>query len=102
MRQHRLHVELRMRHGLLRGDEFRRLRAQVDHSIVRAGCHAMTCGEHDVRRDQRPGADRAARADDGDDRTCDSLGRRRAAAGDGVTLPRECNQSYEKYRTKNT
>lgn len=82
MRQHRLHVELRMRDGFLRGDEFRRLGTWIDHAIARAGRDAMTGGQYDVRRDQRSGADRAARADDGDDRARDCLRRRGAAAGD--------------------
>lgn len=81
MRQHCLHVELRMRHGLLRSDQLRRLRRRIDHAVVRIRCDAMTRGQHDLRRDQRAGADRAARADDGDDRARDSLRRRGARAG---------------------
>ena len=51
----------------------------------------MRRGQHDLGRDQRTGAEIAARADDGDDGTGDTIGRRRAAAHDGEGR-RTCQQ----------
>ena len=60
------------------------VRAIFDDLVVRAGLHAMRRRQHQFRRDQRAGAEIAARADDGDDRARHAFRRRRAAADDGV------------------
>ena len=86
MRQHRLHVEAGMNGDAL--DVLQRrlpVRAIFDDLVIGAGLHAMRRGQHEFRRDQRAGAEIAARADDGDDGAGDAFGRRRAAADDGVS-----------------
>ncbi len=84
VRQHRIHLEAGMDRDA--ADDLQRglARAVVDDAVVRAGLHAMRRGEHDFRRNQTAGAEIAARADDGDDRTRHALRRCRAAADDGV------------------
>jgi hypothetical protein len=58
--------------------------AILDDLVGRAGLHAMRHRQHQCWRNQRAGAEIAARADDGDDRAADAIGRWRAAADDGV------------------
>ncbi len=59
--------------------------AGFDDLVVRAGLHAMRRSQHQFRRDQRTGAEIAARADNGDDGAADARGRRHPAADDGVS-----------------
>ena len=75
------------------------VRAIFDDLVIRAGLHAMRRRQHDFWRDQRAGAEIAARADDGDDGAADAFRRRRAAADDGMrwrSAEQQGRQSLEK------
>ena len=86
MRRHRLHAESGMDRDVLDVLQLRLpVRAVFDDLVGRAGLHAMRRRQHQLRRDQRAGAEIAARADDGDDGAADAVGRRRAAADDGMS-----------------
>ena len=85
VRRHRLHPESRVDRDVPDVAQLRLpVRAIFDDLVGRPRLHAMRRRQHQLGSDQRAGAKITARADDGDDGARDALGRRRAAADDGM------------------